>query len=94
MKLPKNIKKFSPVEIVWTDAVDAIERVWYSTKQYEDWISVNYCYKQVGYFVEKKNESIVLCGGFSCNVKENRVDQICSINTIPLGCVKSIKIVK
>lgn len=86
----KNIRKFSPVEIVWVDAEFHSDPGWKTKDEYKRWTDGRRYYKQSGYYIESKDGHINLCSGFSAS-KDGEVQSTCGINSIPKGCIKTIR---
>ena len=85
----KNLSPFDKVEIIWRDASYIKDAGWKTKQDIETWLNERIVYKEIGYFYCFKNDSIVLCGGYS--IYSNSINELCGVKTIPAGCVISVK---
>lgn len=83
-----NIEPLCKIEIEWIDAAYIIDMGWKTEQEIDDWLAEKIIYKELGYYIKKDKNYIVLCGGYS--KKSDGIQQVCGTKVIPIGCVKKI----
>lgn len=91
MNLSK-LKFLDKVEIEWHDAEVPLENRWRTPKELNDWAVDPIIFKEIGYFWKKLSSHIILITGFSA--KNKVVNEVCGAQAIPLGSIRSVKILK
>lgn len=86
------LKFLDKIEIEWYDAEVPIENRWRTPKELNEWAVEPIVFKEIGYFWKKLSDHLVLITGFSAKCKI--INEVSGALAIPLGSIKSVKVLR
>jgi hypothetical protein len=92
MRIPKRVRKIKhgqAVEILWIDAYTPADSGWMTIDGVKRHVKKPMMFRHVGIAIGLEGGSLHLCG-----VMAQGYDQMQSVFSIPVGCIKKVRVLK